>query len=143
MLDPIDLNWYEANGHDIAIRLYEIVSFVLGSCFILVVLSRLHFTAPCRAASLDLPVGCSRLARGAGLSLALKCFASTGRREYPSCIYFVRSRSPLSTPYRYHGKIVERVYEYDAKKSYISACVALLVYILHEGYYCNREHGCR
>lgn len=89
MLDPTDLNWYEANGHDIAIRLYEIVSFVPGGCFILVVLLRLHFTAPCGAASLDLSVGCSRLARGAGLSLALKCFTSTGRREYPSCIYFV------------------------------------------------------
>jgi hypothetical protein len=50
MLDPTDLNWYEANGHNIAIRLCEIVSFVPGSCFVLVVLPRLHFIAPCGAA---------------------------------------------------------------------------------------------
>lgn len=50
MPDPTDLNWYEANGHNIAIRLCEIVSFVPGNCFVLIVLLRLHFIAPCGAA---------------------------------------------------------------------------------------------
>jgi len=87
---------------------------------------------PVELRSLDLPVGCSRLACGAGLSLALKCFASTGRREYPSCIYFVRSCSPLSTPYRYHGNFLERIYEYDAEvlyfsvHGYLSATIAIV-----------------
>jgi hypothetical protein len=48
--DATDLNWYEANGHNIAIRLCEIVSFVPGSCFVLVILPRLRFIAPYGAA---------------------------------------------------------------------------------------------
>ena len=89
MPDPTDLNWYEANGHNIAIRLCEIVSFVPGNCFVLVVLPRLHFIAPCGAAFAGFACWMfyAGLRRGTLAGVEVFCFNRTARIPflYPLC----------------------------------------------------------